>query len=175
MSLDAKLQIAADYKQSGSEFVKDKQWQKALGQYTRVYAYITGLQGSNTGFDSFFPNQTKTKGLTELQIKTINELSLATHLNCALCHLKLGRTDKALEYCDKALKMSPSNVKALGRKGAALIEQKQWDDALEPLLQAQKEAKSDASIAQMIKQCREAIAEQEKARAKQYAQMFQSK
>ena len=47
-------------------------------------------------------------------------LRLAGHLNCALCHLKLGSWSEAKEQCNSALEFDNNSEKALFRRAQVL-------------------------------------------------------
>ena len=45
-----------------------------------------------------------------------NSLMLATHLNIAMCELKMGDFSEARQECNKALELDPKSVKAYFRR-----------------------------------------------------------
>ena len=53
----------------------------------------------------------------------------AVFSNRAACFLKLGQADKALADCDRCLALSPRFVKALFRRGIALMGLNRFEDA----------------------------------------------
>jgi len=57
----------------------------------------------------------------ENQKKEIKFLSVTSYLNSALCNLKSHRHTQAKNDCDNALKLEPTNVKAMFRKGEVCI------------------------------------------------------
>jgi tetratricopeptide (TPR) repeat protein len=57
------------------------------------------------------------------------DLLIPCHLNVAACQLKLGKPGTALGTCEKVLKLDKKNVKGLYRKGCALTDLAEYDDA----------------------------------------------
>lgn len=58
-----------------------------------------------------------TYSLTETDL----DLKAAVCLNVALCYIRLGKPELAVEHCDEVLEVRPSSVKALYRRGTAYI------------------------------------------------------
>ncbi|KAF1386657.1 hypothetical protein PFLUV_G00097150 [Perca fluviatilis] len=105
--------------------------------------------------------------------KNAKALRLAAHLNLAMCFIKLQEPSQALENCDKALELDPSNEKALFRRGEALFGMKEYDRARDDFQQvvqlypANKAAKSQVGL------CQKRIKEQHEKDKRIYANMFQ--
>jgi hypothetical protein len=57
------------------------------------------------------------EALSSGQTSEIKAISLALHLNMALCHFKQDKLDRVIDDCNKALQLEPSSVKALFRRG----------------------------------------------------------
>lgn len=55
--------------------------------------------------------------LSSGQSAEIKSLTLAVHLNMALCHFKQNKYDRVIDDCNKALQLEPNSVKALFRRG----------------------------------------------------------
>ena len=67
-----------------------------------------------------------------------DEERLMLYLNLAMCNLKLGENDSAVEDCDHALKIDSANVKGLYRRGCAFLKLNNLDRAAADLKQAQE-------------------------------------
>ena len=67
-----------------------------------------------------------------------DEERLTLYLNLAMCNLKLGENDNAVEDCDHALKIDSANVKGLYRRGCAFLKLNNLDRAAADLKQAQE-------------------------------------
>jgi len=58
---------------------------------------------------------------TESLQEKIKSLKIKSYLNSALCYLKIYKFTQALDTSDKVLKIEPTNVKAMFRKGEVCI------------------------------------------------------
>jgi Tfp pilus assembly protein PilF len=58
--------------------------------------------------------------LSSGQTSEIKAISLALHLNMALCHFKQNKLDRVIDDCNKALQLDPNSVKALFRRGQGI-------------------------------------------------------
>jgi len=76
----------------------------------------------------------------------VRSCSIAVYSNCALCKLKLGDYETAIEMCDAILSLDPGNVKALYRKGVALRSTDDPQSAEAVLQEALARDPQDASI-----------------------------
>jgi len=56
-------------------------------------------------------------------------LQVSLHLNVATCRLKQARWDTALVACEAALRLDPSNAKALVRRAQAYVGQEKYEEA----------------------------------------------
>lgn len=99
--------------------------------------------------------------------------ALALLTNVAQCHLRAEPpvADKALAYCEEALRLEPSSVKALFRKGKALAELRDYAAAYAALTRAaQLDAKDPAVRAERARVQRLAQEEERGKRARFFAQ-----
>jgi tetratricopeptide (TPR) repeat protein len=55
-------------------------------------------------------------GKTADEINTLTHIKLNTYLNIAACNIKVKSYAEAILACDEALKLDPSNFRALYRK-----------------------------------------------------------
>ena len=97
MDVEEKLTTAAACKLKGSQYFKDGKLKMAIEQYRRVTDYLNDL----VDFD-------------EEQEKKADETLLATYLNLAMCHLKLGKSYECIQSADDALGLDPNSVKVQG-------------------------------------------------------------
>jgi len=67
-----------------------------------------------------------TEALTVLPNSELHNVLLA---NCAMCFLKLGRYQQALEHCDASIALTSSNAKTHFRRGLALQALERFNDA----------------------------------------------
>ncbi|KAF3854761.1 hypothetical protein F7725_022816 [Dissostichus mawsoni] len=135
MNTVEKLEQSIIVKEKGTQYFKEGKYKQASVQYKRIVSWLENESG-----------------LSEEDEKKAKVLQLAANLNLAMCFLKLQEPNKALENCDKALELNPSNEKALFRRGEALFGMKEFDqakDVFQQVLQlypANKAAKSQTRI-----------------------------
>ena len=67
-------------------------------------------------------------------------------LNLAACQLKFKQDHLAAQNCTKVLQFEPENVKALYRRGLALTNMKDFDQAREDLIKARRLEPSNRAI-----------------------------
>ncbi|KAF2355299.1 FKBP-type peptidyl-prolyl cis-trans isomerase domain [Trinorchestia longiramus] len=112
MSQEEKIDQAKIHKAKGTEYFKAEKYKLAAKQYSRV----TDLMS----YDS---------GLSEEKKMENNALKLAGELNLAAVYLKLKDFVSAAKHATNALDQDPENVKALFRRGQALLELEEFEDA----------------------------------------------
>jgi len=111
------------------------------------------------------------QNLTGDTAKQVNELLLSLHLNLAMCWLKLEKWVKAQESCTDALKLDPSNGKALFRRATAYEQLGELDKALADGHAATP--KDDAGVVALVKRLEARIAKRAENEKKMYQRMFQ--
>ena len=116
LAAPAKLAASAAKRDMGNACFKAGDHARAVRRYT------TALLHANC--DSEFD---------DAQRAAARALKLASSLNRAAAHLKLDRAADALKDCDAALELDARSVKALYRRGAALVELSRWEEAREAL------------------------------------------
>ncbi len=97
---------------------------------------------------------------------------LAAHLNVAMCNLKTNENLKAIESCEKALKLEPNNEKALFRIAQANLSLANFDESVKffnQVLEVNKENKEASKNILVAKQKLKEYNEREK---KLYSKMF---
>jgi len=155
MDVDEKLSTSAACKLKGSQYFKDGKLAMAIKQYRRVTDYL----GDLNDFD-------------EEQKKKAQETILATHLNLAMCHLKLNQSYECIQAANEALTLDDSSVKGHFRRGEALILQKDWQLAKEDfdlvlVLEPTNKAAKNKSTACLMK-----LKEEKSKEKKAYQQIF---
>ncbi|XP_008311040.1 inactive peptidyl-prolyl cis-trans isomerase FKBP6 [Cynoglossus semilaevis] len=88
---------------------------------------------------------------TDIENENINTALLPLYLNLSLTELRLDSPQKALKYGNKALKIDPTNTKALFRCGQAYLELKEYDSAQGCLISAQAKKPFDSDINNLLR------------------------
>lgn len=112
MTSEEKLEQSEFVKNKGTNYFKSGKYDIALKYYKKIIKYLENESD-----------------LDEEKDKLKKSLLLAGYLNTAACHLKLEDYIEARKNCDKALNMDPKNIKALFRRGQALMGVKEFEAA----------------------------------------------
>ena len=102
--------------------------------------------------------------------KQVNELQLSLLLNLAMCWLKLEKWTKAADTCSDALKIDPTNGKALFRRATAHEQLGDVDKALADGKAATPA--DDPAIQALVKRAETKIAKRVENEKAMYARMF---
>ena len=104
--------------------------------------------------------------------KRAQSLMLAAYSNVALCNLKLNDGIKAFKACEQALKIDPTNIKCLFRRGQAAEVSQEWEDAIGYFKAVLEVEPKNTVAANRIKFCRNKVVSFKEAEKKRYANMF---
>ncbi|CAG9858142.1 unnamed protein product [Phyllotreta striolata] len=154
-SLDSadKIEQSKLFKDRGTSYFKSGKYQLALKLYKRIQSYIE----SDTDTD------------TEDERKS---LLLASHLNIALCHLKLNEHFEAKSSASSALKIDPNNEKALFRRGLAFIQLGEPALASQDFNRCLEIDPNNNAVKAQLAECSKTLKEQLQKEKKIYANMF---
>lgn len=160
-SVETVLSICKEVREIGNKLYKEKDFQRALDKYSKALRYLTSLKEDGD--------------LEEDQEKEVdNGQALSIYLNLAACKLQLQEYEDVIKDCDEALAISENNVKALFRKGQALVHTKDWENAEICLQKAATLEPNDKGIKKELEKAkngRKADAMKEK---QMYARMFKA-
>nr|XP_019934502.1 PREDICTED: peptidyl-prolyl cis-trans isomerase FKBP4 [Paralichthys olivaceus] len=156
MNTVEKLEQSSIVKEKGTQYFKDGKYKQASIQYKRIVSWLE-----------------HESSLSEEDEKKAKALRLAAHLNLAMCFLKLQEPNLALESCDKALELDPSNEKALFRRGEALFGMKEFDMARDNFQQVVQLYPANKAGKSQLALCQKRIKEQHEKDKRIYANMFQ--
>ena len=73
--------------------------------------------------------------------------------NAATCHSRLGDNEKTLELIDEAIRLDPTFIKALYRRGVALMEMKRFKEASDDFIKVCQEFPADVEAQKRLKVC----------------------
>jgi len=144
-TVQEKIDFAAALKAEGNTFYKSKRFKKARACYAKMLLYITGLPDSKSPLAQY---DSREKSSSE-QENSAAKLLLAAHNNLAQCSLKLNKASDAKSYCEKVLRVDPSNTKAHCRMADALLRLGDLDgakDHIDKVLEAEKDSKAAKSL-----------------------------
>ena len=150
---------------------------KAVGKYSRVFAYVQGLGLSEASAASAVMQLTGRsigEKVAPSQQAAIDALLFASNCNLALCYLKLAQPERVVAFASKALQLQPQSAKALFRRGAALLSLGNVDAARADLEAASSLCPADAAIRAELLRLRSREREQEEGMRRQFAGLFSS-
>ncbi|XP_006862759.1 PREDICTED: peptidyl-prolyl cis-trans isomerase FKBP4 isoform X2 [Chrysochloris asiatica] len=156
MNLEEKLEQSTIVKERGTVYFKEGKYKQALVQYKKIVSWLE--YGSS---------------LSSEEAQKAQALRLASHLNLAMCYLKLQVFSAAIESCNKALELDSNNEKGLFRRGEAHLAVNDFELAradFQKVLQLypnNKAAKAQLAI------CQQRIRKQLALEKKLYANMFE--
>lgn len=156
-------EVAAGFKERGNECFVEKRWKDAKEFYTKgVQVLLLEMRKRQNGVAQPPPDAASVPaGSREYEPPTMdpkeikNELTImeTTLVNRAACHLSLQNYRSASLDCANALKLNPSNIKALYRSSRALLALnriQEADDACARGLELDPENASLKAVAQEI-------------------------
>lgn len=100
-------------------------------------------------------------------------LVLASHLNQAICHLKLNKPVQAIRHCDDALDLSHNNTKGLYRRGLARLAVNEPVVAKADFLKVLELEPDNKAAVQQIHICEKKIKEHTQKEKVIYSRMFE--
>ncbi|CAK9825555.1 FK506-binding protein 59 [Anthophora retusa] len=154
LKFEERIEQAKIYKEKGTNYFKANKYNLAIKMYKKVISFL---------------DQYKEK--EELETEK-DSLMLAAHLNLALCYLKTDQNMEAKDECNKALKLSPQNEKALFRRGQAYLALASPEIALKDFQEVLKIEPTNTAAAKQITACNNLIKKQLAKEKKLYANMF---
>mmetsp|Transcript_5109 Transcript_5109/g.12247 ORF Transcript_5109/g.12247 Transcript_5109/m.12247 type:complete len:210 (-) Transcript_5109:215-844(-) len=174
----AQIEEAEGYKQRGNDFVKEKEYKKALGAYHKVFLYVNYLQipGEKSEASSYADMMGK-KNQPQVpaeRVEDVKRLKQSTSLNMALCYLKTTQYEKCVDACSKAL-VGIQNSKAYFRRGEAHLELGNLDEARQDLETAHGLEPESREVASLMQRLKKAEAQQHAKEKKCFAKMFAGK
>ncbi|TPX69297.1 hypothetical protein SpCBS45565_g02544 [Spizellomyces sp. 'palustris'] len=147
-TVEEKLGKGKEEKEKGNVEFKNGNLVKALRFYHQVFQqtnekavlYLTGLD--NSSMSSIVPG----KNLEEGVKKEIADTLKACYSNMAACYLKQSKYEKAIDVCEKVIKIDPQNAKAYFRRGQSHHKLNNLEKARTDLFRAAELAPQDAGI-----------------------------
>ncbi|GFR74751.1 tetratricopeptide repeat protein 9C-like [Elysia marginata] len=169
-----KLAKIRQFKEKGNAAHKEENFKKAAWSYYRAILYIKGLSSNCPDMADLtgMRGPATEKKMSPEMVEESKKLTCDCYNNLAACMLKEAdpKYERVIEHCDKALEVSPSNGKALFRKGISLYFLGQFSEALDVL----KGAPQGSEVRRYSDLCKARIKQQDKELAHLYKGMFQS-
>ncbi|KAF6118670.1 FKBP prolyl isomerase 4 [Phyllostomus discolor] len=135
---------------------EEGKYKQALLQYKKIVSWLE--------YESSFSDEDAQKA---------RALRLASHLNLAMCHLKLQAFSAAIESCNKALELDSDNEKGLFRRGEAHLAVNDCDLARADFQKVLQLYPSNKAAKAQLAVCQQRIRKQLAREKKLYANMFE--
>lgn len=156
MELNEKLDLAVDVKNKGNQYFKAGRHHQAIIQYQRIISWLEFECG--TGIE---------------QHKKINDFILTSHLNLALCFLRLKEYSQAVESCNKVIEQDQGNEKALYRRGEARLLRNDYSLAMADFQKVLEVNPLNRAARVQLSSCQSKMKEHQEQEKRIYANMFQ--
>uniref|UniRef100_H2URV1 peptidylprolyl isomerase n=1 Tax=Takifugu rubripes TaxID=31033 RepID=H2URV1_TAKRU len=156
MDLNEKLQLAAEVKIKGNQYFKAGRHFQAVIQYQRIVSWL----------------EMECSAKPEEQ-KRIQDFLLKSHLNLALCYLRMKEPSHVVENCNKVIELDEHNEKALYRRGKARLLRNEFSLAMTDFQQVLQKNTSNRAARAQIAICQNKIKEHHEQDKRIYANMFQ--
>ena len=110
-SVSSSLSTALELKAAATAAVAAGEWQKAIGKYVRIFAYVQGLRLSSNSPAAAMMALSGRAGSAEADVTAeqkaqIDDLLLSTNTNLALCYSKLAQHDRVIHFATKVTQQS---------------------------------------------------------------------
>lgn len=128
-------------KEAGAKFFKDSNWLRALKRYQHAATQLRYL-------DHWMDEEAKIEAL---------KLRRVSYTNAAACLLKLEAWEEAVSACGNVLKEEQDNVKALFRRGHALLELGQHREAALDLRRVLELDRENAQAGRLLAKAKQAM------------------
>lgn len=156
MNVEEKLEQSTIVKERGTVYFKEGKYKQAVLQYKKIVSWLE--------YESSLSNEDAQKA---------QSLRLASHLNLAMCHLKLQAFSAAIESCNKALELDNNNEKGLFRRGEAHLAVNDFELARADFQKVLQLYPSNKAAKVQLAVCQQRIRKQLAREKKLYANMFE--
>ena len=168
---DSNLAKARELKAQGNEAFKAGDYKAAMVHYHQIYMYVHGFSEGSSGSGSAMPMQT-TKSVDRETMAQLCELKVVHFSNLAMCHLKLGNTEKARDNSSKALAIDAKNIKCLFRRGKCHATMGALDEAKADFDQILSLEPDNREAVRELHALKQKFKEHDKKEKKKFAGMF---
>mmetsp|Transcript_4911 Transcript_4911/g.10548 ORF Transcript_4911/g.10548 Transcript_4911/m.10548 type:complete len:375 (+) Transcript_4911:85-1209(+) len=157
-----RLSAAEAIRTQGNELFKQGNYQGAASKYNKALRYARIRTYGNDN-----PEQIDEETQARAQ-----QAEVACMLNRAACRLKMGMNEGAKEDCESVLEAEPNNVKAIFRKGQAMVALKDVPGGLVELKRAHNMEPDDKGILAALQHAKKLVEAERQREAATYKKMF---
>ena len=152
MTFHDKMKAAMDLKQRGNAFFQKGDYSAAQELYLQALT-AAEFDGSGTNSSSGSKDGCVDKNSdSETKRDNVDELVVPVLCNMAACALKLNQYVKAARFCEEALRLRPTCMKALLRRGVSFLHLKEYDLSITSLEQAKEIILTSANTTSIVEE-----------------------
>lgn len=152
-----KLDVLKLIKESGNSLYRSGDFVKSARKYKKLTRYY-----------NFFKEQTT----EENEKSSLDTFQLVNLTNLAATELKLGEFEDVILACNEAVKLDPSNTKALYRRALANVELKNYELAIEDLKVAHKLMPDNKAVLKEFDRVKKYLLDYRANEKSKYSKMF---
>ncbi|TGZ70007.1 hypothetical protein CRM22_003413 [Opisthorchis felineus] len=148
LSDQERLSMADQKRERGNYYYRREEYAFAVNSYNKALKLLSVPTANQSTERTASTSDTRNSSelLEELEIKLLN--------NLAATQLKIQAYDAAVKSCNAVLQRDPRNFKALFRKGKALLEQAEVDEAIPILRLVHEMVPSSSMVASELRRAR---------------------
>ncbi|PWN49743.1 TPR-like protein [Violaceomyces palustris] len=121
LTTEQKVQVGLENKDRGNQHFQRGDYKSALASYHLACLYLSGLdQNGLSRLMNLSGDVSQKEGETPTPLRQDQKILSQVRSNMAACYIKQSNYEKAIESCEKAIKIDPSNLKASFRKFQSL-------------------------------------------------------
>jgi tetratricopeptide (TPR) repeat protein len=163
------LRRAAELKEVGNELFQEGKFREAIAKYVKVFAF--------TGLGRAAPPELRLRSApSQSDAKRdalVRQLVVTVNCNLAQCYLKLGEFERAAKFAGEAATLDAGNVKAVFRRGQALLGLGDLGGAERDLKFAAERMPADPSVRAALQRLQSALREHETRERRRFAGLFE--
>lgn len=162
MSITEKWRRACWHREKGVTLFNENKLRWAFMHFSTAFKYVVSLE-----HDIPVEDQTGERGMN------IKGMKMNCYLNLAACQLKNANYENVVINCTHVLEVDPNNVKALYRRGAALVQLQEYERARADLEKAADYQPKNPAVEKQMALLRERVQKLDKYFAMAMKKMFE--
>jgi tetratricopeptide (TPR) repeat protein len=174
-----RMEIVMKNKDEGTELFGDGNYTFAAARYAKALSHCGKLfdlspeDEEEVGLNIAISNvRFRLNTFLDSSLIQVKKVKLSLHSNMALCYIKLEKHDNALQSCNEALALDPTNAKALFRRASVHHHHRKFDLAMKDLEKAEALSPDDKAVKKLKRLVDHEILKQKKKEQAMAKKMF---